>query len=112
MEALTGLGCKGRVICGGGLAFLMARAYDARAGVGLEVTEVPGLLAGGGNGAGNVELRSCILSTSLSGRKSDSLRFRTLTPVATSSRTVGKPSTTVIRRLVDSSRRISSRKGA
>jgi hypothetical protein len=90
----------------------MARAYDARAGTGLEVREVAGLLAGGGNGAGCAELRGCILSTSLSDRKSDSLRFRILRPVATSSRTVGKPSRIVTRCFVDSSRIISSKNGA
>lgn len=51
------------------------------------------------------------LSTSFSHLKM-SLRFMTRTPVLYSSRTIGGPSRIVTRRVIDSSRRTSSKKGA
>lgn len=141
----AGRGCTGSVICGGGLALVIARAYVGVAAgtvAGVELDEVAGdavvatplLLAafaltvvvvvvlvtlvaveampitptfvGGG------ETTWGVLSTSLSVRNSVSSRFMTRTPVAFSSRTVGKPSSTVTLCWLILSWNSSSRNGA
>ncbi len=67
-----------------------------------------GMCCGSGSGAGGGGVRS----TSFWERKSESFKFRTLTPVASSSRTVGTPSRTVRRMRRAASWKSSSRKGA
>jgi hypothetical protein len=134
-------GCSGRVICGGGLALLIARAYVAAgAGAGVELDDVVGDVAWllplvvvviAATAAAVLVIADAttlvmpmtprlavvggaikVRSTSLSERNSVSSRTMILTSVATSSRTVGYPSMTVTMFLIRLSWNSSSKKGA
>lgn len=100
----------------------MARAYVAGAGAGVEAADVAGVevlalvtLAVMALTSYETDCRETSegpLSTNFSERKSLSFKFRILTPVAASSRTVGMPSRTVTRMRSRESWKSSSMKGA
>lgn len=85
------------------LAFLMASGIVVLGGVPMDVTPAQ---VDGGAGLVLVNRFSNLLTLNIS------LKFIMRTPVDESSRTMGGPSRMVTRRVIDSSRRTSSRNGA